>query len=562
MKVIFGIISIGYGWYLEIGAVKSPQSAGPKSRMIRTEVKLRGFNRKCGNLCRMFEPRLSPLSLVILIVLFSVAGQVHAAIEFADVTGGRLKGEIERGIATFKGVPFAAPPVGALRWKAPQPVVAWNATRKANTFAPGCVQPWDAEPGRISEDCLYLNVWTAAATSKERRPVMVWIHGGGFTSGMSWEALSSGSKLAPQGIVLVTIAYRLGAIGFLAHPELTRESGRGSGNYGLLDIVAALEWVHANIPQFGGDPSRVTIFGGSAGGIAVSLLAGAPAAKGLYARAIAQGGVAFYPLQDLAAAEASGETLFKSLGVADLKSARQIPAMKVNAALVRSILPLPIIDGDLIPRDNVYLFNHGRFNDTPILAGFTSAEWGDPSPADAAAWLRTRVARLPCQEAQAALEAAYPFANDAEAKLAAPSMLRDLANGWPTWMWARMQTAKGRHPAFLYYFDIHGSEHPLGAWHAAEYPYVFGNFPKPPTASDEAASDLIRTYWINFAKHGDPNGPGVPLWKPYDEQSQSAMVFHEGASSQRLPGMQGIQAWDAQIQCAPESARMFLENAR
>jgi para-nitrobenzyl esterase len=492
-------------------------------------------------------------------MLIAIVGSAGAAAEFTDVTGGRLKGEVANGIASFKGVPFAAPPVGALRWKAPQSVIAWSGTRNANVFAPACIQPWSGDSAPISEDCLYLNVWTAAAAPKERRPVMVWIHGGGFKGGMSWEPLSNGSKLAAEGVVLVTIAYRLGAIGFLAHPELTRENGRSSGNYGLLDVVAALQWVQSNIARFGGDPTRVTIFGGSAGGIAVSLLAGAPAAKGLYARAIAQGGVAFYPLPSLREAEARGDALFKSLGAADLKAAREMPAGTLNTAMSKSDQSLPIIDGDLVKRRNLEIFGHGRFNDTPILAGYTSAEWGDRSPPAAAAWLRARIAGLPCKETHAAIEAAYPFANDDEAKPAARHMSRDISPGWSTWEWARLQTSNGRHRAYLYFFDVHGPEHPFGAWHAAEYPYVFGNFPKPPTASDEATSALIRKYWINFATRGDPNGPGLPRWKAFDERSSAAMIFGESAGSRELPGVQGIKAWDAFGRCAgPESIGKFL----
>jgi hypothetical protein len=205
--------------------------------------------------------------LAIMVFCAGTANPVHAAIEYAEVTGGRVQGEVHDGLASFKGLSFASPPVGALRWRVPQPVVARSGVRKVDTFAPACMQPWpdDLNLIRPSEDCLYLNVWTAAATAKERRPVMVWIHGGGLTNGMSWETLSHGTKLAPEGVVLVTIAYRLGAFGFLAHSELTRESGHASGNYGLFDAVAALKWVQANIAQFGGDPSRVTIFGGSSG---------------------------------------------------------------------------------------------------------------------------------------------------------------------------------------------------------------------------------------------------------------------------------------------------------
>src|SRR3984885_16252798 len=203
----------------------------------------------------------------ILFVFFCVAAANSslAAIEYANITGGRVQGEVKDGLASFKGLPFAAPPVGALRWRVPQPVIAWSGVRKADTFAPACIQPWAGNPSphQLREDCLYLNVWTAAATAKERRPVMVWIHGGGLTNGMSWQDLSYGTKLAPEGALLVTIAYRLRALGFLAHPELTRESGSGSGNYGLFDVGAALRLGEGEIAPIWGGPPPVMIFFGA-----------------------------------------------------------------------------------------------------------------------------------------------------------------------------------------------------------------------------------------------------------------------------------------------------------
>jgi para-nitrobenzyl esterase len=205
-------------------------------------------------------------------------------INSADVTGGRLQGTVADGIASFKGIPFAAPPIGELRWHKPVAVIPWSGTRKADTYAPACIQPWGMDGVQPTEDCLYLNVWTGATSSGERRPVIVWIHGGGFRGGMSWERLSDGTRLAKEGVVVVNIAYRLGASGFLSHPDLARESGKSAGNYGLWDMIAALQWVQANIARFGGDPNRVTLVGGSAGGFAVSVMVGSPTAKGLFQR--------------------------------------------------------------------------------------------------------------------------------------------------------------------------------------------------------------------------------------------------------------------------------------
>jgi para-nitrobenzyl esterase len=497
------------------------------------------------------------------LLTLSVAGsyRVHSAIEYADITGGRVQGEVTDSLASFKGLPFAAPPVGALRWRVPQPVVPWSGVRKADTFARACVQPWggNPEPNLLGEDCLYLNVWTAAATANDRRPVMVWIHGGGLTNGMSWERLSYGTKLAPEGAVLVTIAYRLGAIGFLAHPELTRESGKGSGNYGFFDVVAALQWVQANIAQFGGDPSRVTIFGGSSGGHIVSLLAGAPTAKGLYQRAIAVGGASFYPslkmiprhltpLPPLDDAEKTGTDFFQALGVTNLASARSLSAQALLDVPTSSELELrPTIDGSLIVGSNLDLFQRGIFNDTPVLVGFSTDEAGATPPKVLVDWMDSVIARTGCKQPQAAIDKLYPRTNDETSQLR--YLFRDFYDGWPIWTWARLQSLKGRNRAYVFLFDVHGPEQPFGAWHAAEYPFVFGNFPKPPTPRDEAVSALMRQYWINFASHGDPNGPGLPVWNSFDEKSQMAMIFSDSSHSQQLPNLAGLKALDELLRC-------------
>ena len=499
-----------------------------------------------------------PSSWLAILFILSAAGSysAQAAIEYANITGGRVQGEVKDGLASFKALPFAAPPVGALRWKSPQPVTAWNGVRKADTFAPACVQAWGSKPDPTfpSEDCLYLNVWTAAATAKERRPVMVWIHGGGLTGGMSWERLSYGTKLAPEGVVLVTIAYRLGAFGFLAAPELTRESGNGSGNYGLFDTVAALQWVHANIAQFGGDPHRVTIFGGSSGGHIVSLLAGAPAAKGLYQRAIAQGGVLFYASalrypRPLADTERMGEDFFKSLGVSDLKSARNLPADAILNAPDLEPWFHATIDGNLIVGLNEQLFQQARFNDTPILVGFNTDEIGADPPKQTVELMESVIGGSNCKTAQAAIANAYPRTDDVQTSMLR-YLYRDFYVGWPTREWARQQSIRGHGRAYVYIFDVHGPEHPFGAWHATEYPFVFGNFPKTPTPKEEAISTLMRKYWTNFAARGDPNGPGLPIWQSFDDASQMAMVFSDSSHSQPLPNIAGLKALDEILRCA------------
>jgi para-nitrobenzyl esterase len=493
----------------------------------------------------------------------TLAAGTSTPIEYAQVTGGRIKGQAADGVASFKGIAFAAPPVGALRWRVPQPVTAWSGVRAADTFAPACVQPWgEHEPTRPSEDCLYLNVWTAAASTRERRPVMVWIHGGGLVGGMSSEKVSDGTILAREGVVLVTIAYRLGALGFIAHPELTRESGKSSGNYGLFDMVAALKWVRENIEHFGGDPANVTVIGGSAGAYSISLLAASTQAKGLYARAVALGGAAFFPMTSddpqtryfsptLRYAESQGVTLFRQLGVESLEAARSISADRVlKTTQDAAIRTNAIRDGEFVQGPNVERFEAGQFNDTPILIGYTSDEIGEPPPEINAASARKDLEGSPCKETHAPFIAAYPsFNDDIEARAVVRKAMRDQGLGWPVLKWARLQTDKGRHKAYVYFFDMHGPEQPHGAPHATEYPYVFGNFYHDANAEERATSSLLRQYLINFATRGDPNERGLPTWKAFEERSPEVMVLDRSSSSRPWPSLAGIKAFDAFLEC-------------
>ena len=286
--------------------------------------------------------------ILIAVVLISAFAQLAVSqIQTAKVTGGEVQGVVTEGISIFKGIPFAAPPVGDLRWKAPAPVQAWTGIKKADAFGPACMQAAGSmgNTAPVSEDCLYLNVWTPAKKPGEKIPVIFWIYGGGFSGGSTSTPMYDGTGFAKKGVVLVSVAYRLGPFGFLAHPELSRESGKGSGSYGIEDMIAGLKWVKENIARFGGDPSNVTIFGHSAGGAAVSMLAASPVTKGLFHRAICMSGGSFAPLQTsnqtgtgmgipaLKVAESRGEEFLKKLGAADIKAARALSAEEIQKNL-------------------------------------------------------------------------------------------------------------------------------------------------------------------------------------------------------------------------------------
>src|SRR5271165_3698335 len=312
------------------------------------------------------------------------------------VEGGLIQGTMEEGLTVYRGIPFAAPPVGELRWRGPEPAAKWDGVKQAAQFGPRCVQGMGNPAGgnaapATSEDCLYLNVWTPAKSANDRVPVLVWIYGGGFNAGATSEPNYSGERLAGKGVVLVSIAYRVGTLGFLAHQELSAENkNHASGNYGLLDMIAGLQWVQKNIAAFGGDPRRVTIFGESAGGIAVSMLCASPLAKGLFDGAVSESGGSFGPprpnplpgenLKRLADAERSGAEYAKGAGASSIADLRKIPADKLPAGGRGMGLAWPIIDGWVIPDDQYKLYEAKRYNDTPILVGYNSDEGASFSP--------------------------------------------------------------------------------------------------------------------------------------------------------------------------------------
>jgi para-nitrobenzyl esterase len=502
---------------------------------------------------------------LMLALAFSPARQAFGQIETVKVAGGQLRGVVKEGIASFKGIPFAAPPLGSLRWKAPQPVQPWTGVREADRFAPASMQPelYAKLTGAtaVSEDCLYLNVWTPAKRPDEKLPVMVWIHGGALAAGATSDPTIDGTKLARKGLVLVTVAYRLGPFGFLAHPLLSAESGQGSGNYGIQDQIAGLQWVKDNIAQFGGDPSLVTIFGESAGAISPSILAASPPAKGLFHRVIAQSGVsmaafrqtdeganAALPVRTLKTAEALGEKLLSKLGVKDIDAARAADADAIQKA-ADGWSPMAVADGRIIIGDPYELYQAGRFHDTPVLVGFNSDDGGFISLfyGGVKADIFEKNVRANFGALGDAILAQYPHATDAQADQSTRDMVRDLAFGWPTWAWAKLQTKQGKNKAYVYYMDRLPSSPASGVAHAAEIPYVFGNlggYLKPSSPEDFAVSDKITVYWANFAKSGDPNGPGVPLWPAFDEKSNSAMFFGKTIEPKTFPNLAAIQTLD------------------
>jgi len=425
----------------------------------------------------------------------------------------------------FKGIPFAAPPVGNLRWRAPQPVAHWDGVRKADQLGPICMQGTGGGARGASEDCLYLNVWTAAKTASERRPVMLWIYGGGYNVGSASQPDYDGEALAKKGVVIVTINYRLGAFGFFSHPELTKESDRReAANFGLLDAVAALRWVQKNIAGFGGDPKRVTIFGESAGAGLVANLMATPQARGLFQRAIGESSswttASISRLRGLADAERAGVKLGETLGANSLAELRAQPA---EAVLQAGRGTGPIIDGVILPEDAGSAFAAGKQNSGAVLVGSNKDEGTFFARPTTAEKFIEQSRRRFGDQADAFLKL-YPAGSDEEANTSQLAAFRD-EMAWVMRNWARLETKTGKTKAYVYYFTHEPPAAPggkggrgRGATHTAEIPYVFqaqGN--RPWTDVDRQLSDSMSSYWVNFAANGDPNGKGLPKWPAFDE---------------------------------------------
>ena len=501
------------------------------------------------------------LHVSVLIAVFSCSPKNPARIK---VDGGIIQGKIEKGLAVYKGIPFCAPPIGDLRWKAPQPVEKWDSVLQVTEFAPAPFQGGNPPSGK-SEDCLYLNIWTPAKSPKEKLPVLVWIYGGGFSFGSTAEPVYNGEKLTKKGVVVVSVAYRVGQLGFLAHPELSAENpNHVSGNYGLLDQIAGLKWIQNNIAAFGGDPDKVTIFGESAGGISVSMLCAAPLAKGLFRGAISQSGGSFGPtrpttypgenMRTLKQAEAEGEIYAQKAGVTSIAELRKIDADKLPMGWGMGSA-WPIIDGYVIPDDQYKLYESGNYNDVPVLIGYNSDEGASFSREKTPEEYTINVEKRYGKFADTLIKA-YPVAENSVPKTAR-DLIRDAAFGWHTWSWARLQSQTGKSKVFYYYFDQH-PDHPedspyfgYGSPHGQDVGYVFMNLDtlNPNiTPLDFRLSETMGTYWTNFAKYGDPNGERVPEWPKFSESNPEVMYLDASPHAGPVPSEASLKVLDAYFQ--------------
>lgn len=477
------------------------------------------------------------------------------------VEGGVIQGLVTEDLTIYKGIPFAAPPVGDLRWKAPQTVEKWEGVKQTIEYAPAPMQGGNPPSGK-SEDCLYLNVWTPAKSANEKIPVLVWIYGGGFSFGSTSDPVHNGEHLARKGVVLVSIAYRVNQLGFLAHPELSAENPNNvSGNYGLLDMIAGLEWIQNNISAFGGDPDKVTIFGESAGGIAVSMLCASPLAKGLFHGAISQSGGSFGPtrpttypgenMKTLKQAEAEGEDYMQKAGVTTLAELRKIDADSLPSGWGMGSA-WPIVDGYVIPDDQYKLYEAGKYNDVPVLIGYNSDEGlsftRTQDPQEYIAGVQQRYGRFADD-----LLKAYPVGENSVPKTAR-DLARDAAFGWQTWSWARLQSRTGKSGVYLYYFDQHpdfsnnSARADHGSPHGVDVAYVFQHLDasRPEySESDGVISDAMATYWTNFAKYGHPNGEGVPEWPKFSDANPVVMHFNQTPKIGPVPSAESLEVLDA-----------------
>ena len=503
-------------------------------------------------------------------ILFLIIGFLSGAIALAQSeddsaaprvkTGdGILQGINASGIYIFKGIPFARPPVNNLRWKEPQPVKHWDGVRKADHFGPRPMQlpiysDMNFRSDSVSEDCLYLNVWTPAKSDKEMLPVLVYFYGGGLMAGDASEYRYDGESMARRGIVAITVNYRLSVFGFLAHPELTKESPHhASGNYGFLDQVAALAWVNQNIKAFGGDPKKVTIAGESAGSFSVNALMASPLSKSLISGAIGESGslLGLKGTASLSDAEKAGISFAASLGANSLPALRALPASQIlKATASTGFGRFPVcIDGYFFPKSPLVIYASGEGAKVPLMVGWNSEEgnWhsilgGNQPTKDN--YVKA-IQKMYGDHADDGLKA-YNVTSDADVESVATDLASDLFIGFSTWRWSDLQTQMGGSRVYRYHYEHprpetrqpQKSPAPKGAVHSSEIEYALGNLPTNRVfdwqADDYEVSAILQTYFANFIKSGDPNGLGVPDW-PANTRDKKAEVMHINVNSVAEP---------------------------
>ncbi len=519
---------------------------------------------------------------IMTILTTTLPAAMGSAQERVTIANGILEGTSNTGIRVFKGIPFAAPPVGDLRWRPPQPPGNWSGVRKADKFGPRAMQrpifgDMNFRSDGMSEDCLYLNVWTPATSGREKLPVLVYFYGGGFVAGDGSEPRYDGESMARKGIVAVTVNYRLGVFGFFAHPELTQESPqRASGNYGLLDQHAALEWVRQNIAAFGGNPKRVTIAGESAGSISVSAQMASPLSKGLIAGAIGESGSILGALSavPLAEGEQSGIRFAATLGRDDAPSLAALRALSADKLLEATAQPgipwfRPTVDGYFFPKDPADIYAAGEQARVPLLAGSNSEEMGyaailgreKPTVEN----YRQALQRLYPGKANEVFTL-YPAANETEVMDAARDLAGDRFISHSTWKWIDLSTKTGRRPTYYYLYarprppmrpemgnavpGLAGGvkrdpesvasqqPQPRGAVHSAEIEYALGNLDSNKvyawTPDDYAVSRVMQEYFANFIKTGNPNGPALPRWSKFSRGQRLILDVHTRAERQNV----------------------------
>lgn len=489
--------------------------------------------------------------LVVLIIFLTkivYAQEVDMGQPQVKIATGVLEGQYEAGISMFKGVPFAAPPIGKFRWREPQPVQPWKGVRKADKFGPRAMQRpiFDDMKFRsdgVSEDCLYLNVWTPAKTFKEKLPVLVYFYGGGFVAGDGSELRYDGESMARKGVIAVTVNYRLNIFGFFSHPELTAESPyHASGNYGLLDQLAALKWVRQNIAAFGGDPMKVTIAGESAGSFSVSAQMASPLSKKLFRGAIGESGALLgnRSLPSLAEAEQKGLAFASAVQAKSLAALRAIPAEQLLAATTKPEANFSVnIDGYFFTESPVTTFKRGAQAKVPLLVGWNSEEsnysglLGNAEPT-VNNFEQVINEKFTAQAAQ--LLQVYEPQSDAEVKQAAGDFAADQFIAFGTWRWADLHNQTGNQPVYRYLYErprpamrTQTGDMPSGAVHSAEIEYALGNLPSNRVYNwqpeDYQVSAVMQSYFTNFIKTTNPNGLGLPSW-PALKAGEAAQVMH------------------------------------